>query len=215
MTTTDLSIVESAAIKFNEAKSMISSLAGNCKMVVITDASSLAYAKDLAKNAKKIEKFIEDKRVEFTKPILDDKKKIDDMAKGLVSDLQQAIKDLRGSILKYEQEQEAIRQAELRRLEDERRKMEEGLRAAVAKDEEITREDILALQELKQQQAEVIAEPVKNSIAKVWDYELVNINVVPLKYLMPDDAKIKAAIKEGERSIQGIKIFQKDRLTLR
>jgi hypothetical protein len=212
---TELSVVESAAIKFNEAKDMISNLANSCKTVVINDAGSLLYAKDLAKNAKKIEKFIEERKMEITRPIMDDKKKIDDLAKNLLSELQLAIKDLRDSILNFEREQEAIRLAELRRLEEERKKKEDELRAAMVNKTEVSQEDIQQLQVIKQQQAEAITMPSTSSISKVWTFEIMAHELIPLEYLMPDEAKIKAAIKSGVREIPGIAIFQKDQLTLR
>lgn len=210
-----ITIVESATIKFNEAKDMIFSLADSCKKVVISDAATLSYAKDLAKNAKKIEKFIEEKKLEITRPIMEDKKKIDDLAKNLISDLQLSIKDLRDNILKYEKEQEELRLAELRRLEEERKRKEEELKAAVMNNAEVKQEDINELQIIKQQQAQAIQSPTSSSISKVWTYQVVAHELIPIEYLMPDDAAIKAAIKSGVRDIKGIAIFQKDQLVIR
>lgn len=50
---------------------------------------------------------------------------------------------------------------------------------------------------------------------KTWVHEITNEADVPREYMMVDDAKIKAAIKEGMRSIPGVRIYQKESLTLR
>jgi hypothetical protein len=70
------------------------------------------------------------------------------------------------------------------------------------------------LQELKSQQAVVVAETPKNSITKVWSYELLDLNAVPREYLTIDDTKVKTAIKSGVREIPGILIYQKDQLVI-
>jgi hypothetical protein len=52
-------------------------------------------------------------------------------------------------------------------------------------------------------------------ITKTWVHEVEDINLVPREYLMIDDAKVKAAIKDGIRIIPGIKISQKEGFSLR
>jgi SMC interacting uncharacterized protein involved in chromosome segregation len=79
-------------------KKQIDMLADQCRNVVISDAQSLERAKSLAKQAKLIENYIEDKRKELTKPILDRKKAIDDLAKSLTKELTEAVKHLREQI---------------------------------------------------------------------------------------------------------------------
>lgn len=201
--------------KFNEARVQIQQLAAACKNIVINDNNTLEQGKNLAKNAKKIETLIEDKRKEITKPLLDEKKQIDDFAKSVTAELNAAVKDLRAQILKYEQEQERIRQEELRRLEAERRAREEELRRQMAEAHRVDPVVVQELQNLKSQQAVAVAETPKNSITKVWSYEIVEIGIIPREFLMPDDAKIKAAVRAGIRDIPGIIIFQKDQLVIR
>lgn len=50
---------------------------------------------------------------------------------------------------------------------------------------------------------------------KTWKHEVTDASQVPAEYLMVDDAKVKAAIKEGVRLIPGIRIYQDESLTLR
>jgi hypothetical protein len=201
--------------KFNEAKEQINQLATACKTLVISDQSTLEVGKNLAKSAKKIENLIEDKRKEITKPLLDEKKQIDDFAKSITTDLNSAVKDLRAQILKFEQEQERIRQEELRRIEAERRAKEEELRKQMIETNKVDEAALQELQQIKEQQIAAVSEPQQSSISKVWTFEILDFNLIPREYLMPDEAKIKLAVKAGAREIPGVLIFQKDQLTLR
>mgnify|MGYP000168031833 CR=1 FL=1 len=201
--------------KFNEAREQIQQLAEACKNIVITDNNTLEQGKNLAKNAKKIETLIEDKRKEITKPLLDEKKQIDDFAKSITADLNAAVKDLRAQILKYEQEQERARQEELRRLEAERCAREEELSRQMAEAHRIDPVVVQKFQELKSQQAVAVAESPKNSITKVWTFEIIDDNLIPREFLMPDEIKIKAAVRAGFREIPGVLIYQKDQLVIR
>lgn len=56
--------------------------------------------------------------------------------------------------------------------------------------------------------------PVKG-ITKTWTYEILNEQVIPREYLVVDTAAITAAIRQGIREIPGVKIFQKEGLTIR
>lgn len=201
--------------KFTDAQEQIQHLATACKNIVINSSDSLEQAKELAKNAKKIENLIEDKRKEITKPLLDEKKQIDDYAKSVTADLNTAVKELRDKILRYEQEQERIRQEELRKIEAERRAKEEELRKQMLENQTVDEDAVKELQVLKSQQAAIISETPKNSITKVWTFEYVDIGLIPIDYMMPNEPKIKQAIKSGVREIPGLVIFQKELLTLR
>lgn len=47
----------------------------------------------------------------------------------------------------------------------------------------------------------------KATYVEKWDFELVDITEVPLRFLQPNDAMIKQAIKDGTRKIPGLKII--------
>ena len=200
---------------FDGVKTQIIALADKCDNFIITSDESLSDAESLAKDAKKIEKAIEEKRVEITKPILDRKKEIDDFAKNLIVDLTAGIKSLRERILKYKQEQEAKRAEELKRLEEERKRKEEELKQQMQADQPIDQKDIQELQEIKQQQAQTISAPASKGISKVWTYDIIDENAIPREFLCPDEKKIKEAVKNGVREIPGVIISQKNQLTLR
>lgn len=223
---------------FTDAKEKIAQLSVSCKNYVISDEKSLNAAEQLAKDARKIESMIEERRKEITKPILDEKKMIDDFAKELTSELNQSINDLRGQILKFKQELERIRQAELKKIEEARlqrefelRKIEEEriakekeLLAQMEKNQHLSTEAIEELETLRNEAAQIknaIAEPVapvtqtQTGVKKVWTYEIENGGLIPREYLVLNSAAIKLAIADGVREIPGIKIFQKEQLNLR
>lgn len=225
----ELTQIPEQLMKFAAAKEQIAAIAEQCKNIVINSKESLDSAKTLAKDAKKIETLIEDKRKEITKPLLDEQRSIKAFADNLTSDLNTAVKGLRQQITDYEWEQEQIRQAELRRLEEERRKQEEEarkkaeeLQKQMEESNEVSDAELVSLQsdldkisELKAQQIQQQMEPKSNNLRMVWDFELVDIKLVPREFLVLDDAKVKAAIKLEVREIPGLKIFQKPQLNLR
>lgn len=200
---------------FEQAREQITQLVDKCIDFVISSDESLESAKQLAKDAKSVEKMIEDRRKEITKPILDEKKRIDDFAKSLTDDLNNGIKSLRVQILNFEQEKDRIRKEELRKIEEERRIQEEELRKQMAEKEEINQEDLDKLQTIRRQQADLAQVPVQNSIRKTWTFDVLDLMAVPISYLMVDEQKVKQAISAGVRDIPGMKIYQKESLALR
>lgn len=246
--------VNASIEKFDLAKQKVIEVKATCQDIIINSKETCEMAKLVDKDAKAIEKLIEDKRVELTKPLLSQKKEIDDYAKKLMLELNAGRKPLRDRIFAYEQELERIRlagqariQAELRRAEEERLRREAEQRKAEEerrlKEEEAKRE-LYAMMEaagiskpvedeaevipfepdeepetavtagpseeelrLIRQQKELEAQRSKN-IAMVWTFKVMDPLRVPMEYLMIDEAKVKAAIKAGERQIPGIYIYQ-------
>ena len=50
----------------------------------------------------------------------------------------------------------------------------------------------------------------KASVKKVWTFEVANPEVVPRAFLLLDETKVRQAIREGVRVIDGLRIFQRD-----
>ncbi len=196
-------------------KSQITALAEQCKNIIITNDASLEEAKELAKQAKKIETYIEEKRKEITKPLLDKKKQIDDFAKNLTQDLSEATKSLRLQIQKYEEEKERKRLEELRRLEEEKRKAEEELRKAqqsndiVSQIQNIEKVNQIAVNEMN------LAIQKTSSLREIWTFELKDLSKVPIEYLQLNEAAVRQAIRNGVREIPGIRIFKQKQLVVK
>lgn len=214
---------------FESVKEHIKSIATKCSDFVIHDLTSLGDAKTLAKDAKKIENLIEDKRKELTQPLLTEQRNIKAFADSLVSELNSSVKGLRQQILDFEMEQERIRREEQARLEKERREKEEELRRQaeelqkkLAEETKIEQNEVSQLEkeiaELDRikEQAKEVATPISKNIRMVWDFEITNPNLIPREYLVVDEKAIRTSIiNNGTREIPGVRIFQKEQLNLR
>ena len=54
-----------------------------------------------------------------------------------------------------------------------------------------------------------------SSITKKWTYAISDSTKVPREFLTVDDQKIKQAIKQGKRNIDGLNIYQEESITIR
>lgn len=52
-------------------------------------------------------------------------------------------------------------------------------------------------------------------LTKTWTFDITDLNQVPREYLVLDEVKVRAAIKDGTRSIAGLNIYQKESISLR
>ena len=62
---------------------------------------------------------------------------------------------------------------------------------------------------------EMFVEDGKLTKIKKWVWELENEAVVPQEYLCLDSKKIDEAVKQGVRNIPGIKVFEKEEISMR
>lgn len=56
---------------------------------------------------------------------------------------------------------------------------------------------------------------VTASVIRKWKGEVVDASLVPARFLVPDQAKIDAAVAGGERSIPGVRIYEDVRTAIR
>ena len=68
--------------------------------------------------------------------------------------------------------------------------------------------------ELNYKQKELEDEKSK-SIKKVWTFEILDPNIIPIEYRTVDEKKIRQAMLNGIREIPGVKIYQESQLSLR
>lgn len=62
---------------------------------------------------------------------------------------------------------------------------------------------------------EILVEDGKLAKVKKWVWELENEQLVPREYLSLNEKKIESAIKNGVRNIPGIKVFEKEEISMR
>ena len=62
---------------------------------------------------------------------------------------------------------------------------------------------------------EICVEDGKLTKVKKWSWELEDEQIIPREYLCIDEKKVDEAIKQGVRNIPGIKVFEKEEITMR
>jgi hypothetical protein len=50
---------------------------------------------------------------------------------------------------------------------------------------------------------------------KEWKHRVVNPELVPREYLVPDDTKLRAAVRAGVREIAGVEVYEDESLPVR
>ena len=148
-------------------------------------------------------KRIEELRIQFTKPILDAKNAIDTEFKASSIPLREVEAKVKSIILDYRKKEAEL--IEKKRLE----KLKEA--------EKITNigEQEQALEEVKEirQETNVQVSSGTNRFRKVWTFDIINEKIIPKAYLKVDEMAIRKAVKDGERKIKGVKIYQEERIS--
>jgi chromosome segregation ATPase len=206
--------------RFNALFAQVSDFVSPAKGLKVTDASSASDAVETGKKVKDYQKQIEALRKELVGPLNDRVKAINEYAKGLAAPLNEVETHLKREIARFEDEQERIRQAELRKLEElrEQERLRLEAEAAAHKQESLPESargiDVvknLELQavdrEIRREEKKVEASAISN-VRRPWKGEVVNESVIPREYLTVDMTKINAAIRAGVREIVGVRIFQ-------
>ena len=148
-------------------------------------------------------KRIEELRIQFTKPILDAKNAIDTEFKASSVPLREVEAKVKSIILDYRKKEAEL--IEKKRIE----KLKEA--------EKITNigEQEQALEEVKEirQETNVQVSSGTNRFRKVWTFDIINEKIIPKAYLKVDEMAIRKAVKDGERKIKGVKIYQEERIS--
>lgn len=190
--------MQSEMFKENLTKEVKETTAGLQKLGAITSELEAASANGVLQVAKKIRKIGEDKRKEKTAALDNTKKIAIDAERAFFADLDSQIKAVSDALLAFKQE-------ELRKANEAAQKIKEDAEKAAKKKRSVA--GVAAVQAEATEKMAAIA-PV-SGMRKVWGYEVEDISKVPAEYMMLDEAKVKQAIKNGERKIEGLKISEK------
>ena len=200
------------------------------KLISITDAVSYDSATRFLKEVNAKLKDFKSQREKYIKPMKDSIKAIDDKLKEPIKLLEDTDTTLREKLNAYLSE---VRRQEEQRLVLERKKAEEealkeidhleDAKRYAGEYDEVTQKAIQRTIENKQNKA-IEATVLDNkinlstnsaSVSMVWAFEVTDKSKLPLEYLKVDEVAIRNAIRNGERDIAGVKIFQKPQLSLR
>ena len=176
--------------------------------VVVCDDDAKGATDDLSMMSS-LKKNIEERRKEYTSPLNDKVKSINNLFKTITEPLEQADQITRKKVLDYRAEQErqrreaeAINQA---KLDIAKREME--LKGEITVD---TTPVVVP---------DVPAKVTRGALgsactAKVWKWEVEDFDKIPNQFKTTDDKKILKAVQAGQ-SIQGIKAWQEETLRVK
>lgn len=200
------------------------------KLISVSDAVSYDSAVTFLKEVNTKLKDFKAQREKYIKPMKDSIKAIDDKLKEPIKLLEDTDITLREKLNSYLNE---VRKREEERLVLERKKAEEDTikeidhledakRYALEYDE-VTQKAIQRTIENKQNKAIEATAFVEKinlstnsaSVSMVWDFEVTDKSKLPLEYLKVDEVAIRNAIRNGERNIAGVNIYQKPQISLR
>ena len=169
--------------------------AGRYKVASAEDVDKASY---FLKKLKETEDNIESKRVEFTAPLNQSLKAINETFKKLKAPLLEARTLLSNNILTW------------KRAENERLEKEEARRRAI--------------QEAHKEAGHVVAAPVvlerpeakigNTQTRKVWKWRLEAFSKLDDVYKTTNDVYINQKIREGAREIKGLEIYQEEQLSI-
>lgn len=149
-------------------------------------------ASEFLKTVKETIKNIENKRLEYTKPLRDHVNKINGDFKRIMQPLEQAENTLKRNILAWQ------------RSEREKIAKEEARRRKIQESHEKRGHDVKAPVEMYR--------PLKtignSQMRKVTRYEVVDLNKVPRQYLQLNPGAVQAAIRGGVKEVPGLRIYE-------
>lgn len=200
------------------------------KSIEVTDAISYDSAVMFLKEISQKKKDFKSQRDKYVKPMKDSIKAIDEKLQAPIKLLEKmedivriTLNNYLAEVQKREQERLAL---EKKKAEDEAlREIEnlEKMKAQAGEYDEVTQKAIQRTIENKQNnliEATAIDTKVNLStdnatVSMVWDFEILDKSQIPLEYLKVDEVAIRSAIRAGERTINGVKIYQKPQISLR
>lgn len=144
-------------------------------------------------------------RKAITTPMQDEIKNWIGREKELTQPIEQAIQKADSLIQQFNARITAQQQAMLDKIA---REEQERLQNETANVEQVQQESHFRRQIA---QAQLCTEGIRH----IWTFEVQNLSQVPREYLMLDEQKIRQAIREGQRDISGLSIFQKQQTVYR
>ena len=173
----------------------------------IADDFVAGHAADFARDLKAAARALDETHTRIKKPVLHAQRLIDGAAKALSDRVASAVREVEARVTAYLKVKESEARAKL--------EAEEAARAAVADD--------IALAALDQETAATALELTRTrgvggalaGLVDKWTYSVENLAIVPPHFLMINDAAVKLAIKQGERIVPGLRIWNDTRVMVR
>ena len=163
------------------------------KVAIIKSDVDLVKAVEFLVQVKNRLKELEEERQTYTKPINESLSKLNVKFKSLTNPLKEAERGVKDAVLVYRKEKEEHRQIEEAKLQKKNG------------NENITLPDVVP----------DIIESKSGEIRtrKTWTFKVIEEKSIPRAYMMIDEKKVKEAIRNGERKIKGLEIYQEEDLS--
>ncbi|KKM26707.1 hypothetical protein LCGC14_1581980 [marine sediment metagenome] len=179
-----------------EIRKQNSPIVAEANKLVINTAEGENKAFEALKVIKERLEFVENKRTVITKPLNKSLREVNTLFKELSGPLKTADDIIRKKILLFHEEQRVIAEKE----EAKRHRIQEAHRKKGHKIH-----------------APAVVEPERgnSTTQKRWVFEVKDIKLVPEEYLVVDTSVVNNAIANGTREIKGLRIFQRESITVR
>jgi len=193
--------------------------------ITISNQEQYEGASEFLKRVKAKIKDLDTLRKSITKPLDTAKQKVMDLFNPPITALKRAESGVKREMIKYDTEQEKIREEHQKKLqqqaEEKARKEREALEARAKKWEEKGKEEKAeALREQAEEiepEAPVVApieqKPKGVSYREKWSAEVIDVNQVPREYMIPNQQALDkvAQATKGSITIPGVK-FKKEKI---
>ncbi|WP_308585028.1 hypothetical protein [uncultured Desulfovibrio sp.] len=188
-------------------RSKAKDLAAKASTIKVQDQETQLAATTLAGTIKKVAKTVEDARKEYTAPINEHVKAVNGLAKEITTPLDTGMRHLTGQLNQYAAKVELDR----RKAEEEARRQAEAEQKrldAEAKAAGVEAPIVPEVLPAKSEKATVRTETGTSYQRKVWTFEVEKLDDVPREYMFLNEKAVNAAIRNGVRSIPGLKILE-------
>ena len=194
------------------------SMAGAYDGFAVTTTEEYTAGADALKSIKGQLAHINAERLKLTRPLDESKKRIMAFFRQFTERMETAERSVKFGLLEYKQEQDRLAR-EQQRLERERaEKREAKLRGEAEKAREKERDaraDILEDRADSAIAAPVVSEaPTVKGIStrKIWRFEIIDPNAVPMVYKIIDEKKIGGVVRamKADTSIPGVRVYAEE-----
>jgi hypothetical protein len=189
--------------KINTIGKQVMTLVRSASKLTIKKEADLIEATNILKLIKNKKTEIEEARQSWVDPLNQQVKRLNEIFRQAMVPLQEADTELRQAVLSYRQVLEARETA--RQVEAQKKAISVAKRANTDVGE-VTPVEIAKSVNTGMGQI---------TVSKVWDFEILDLSKVPSQYIQIDVPVVRQAIQDGKREIPGLKIFQKEILSVK
>jgi len=197
-----------------ELETDLSALISQGGALVVKDDESMQRGVELLSWQARALKKIEERRQFFVKPLNEHVSRINLFFKNFSVPLTNTRAVIEPKILNYRREKEEARRKEEMRIQREQNARQKELEKEAKKIGQVAPVPLPKSVILPQAQT-TFSDSGSATAKKVWRFKVLKESDIPIKYFTLDEMKIRAAIREGIRNIQGLEIYQEESLAIK